>query len=150
MDLILWRHAEAEDGAPDAARALTGKGRKQADQMARWLRQRLPADCTLIASPAVRTQQTAAALGMKINTSAKLGVHASPADVLAAAGWPDNARAVVVVGHQPTLGEGAARVLTGHVAGWPVKKGALWWFSTRNRGGELQTVLRAAMSPDLL
>ena len=24
MDLILWRHAEAEDGAPDRARALTG------------------------------------------------------------------------------------------------------------------------------
>mgnify|MGYP003693557069 CR=1 FL=1 len=26
MDLILWRHAEAEDGSPDLARELTAKG----------------------------------------------------------------------------------------------------------------------------
>ena len=30
MDLILWRHADAEDGADDLARQLTAKGRKQA------------------------------------------------------------------------------------------------------------------------
>ena len=29
MDLIVWRHAEAEDGVPDLERRLTGKGRKQ-------------------------------------------------------------------------------------------------------------------------
>ena len=34
MDLILWRHAEAEDGMPDAGRKLTEKGLKQAQQMA--------------------------------------------------------------------------------------------------------------------
>ncbi|MGZ3159728.1 MAG: histidine phosphatase family protein, partial [Burkholderiaceae bacterium] len=26
MELILWRHAEAENGEPDDMRALTGKG----------------------------------------------------------------------------------------------------------------------------
>ena len=150
MDLILWRHAEAEDGIPDAARGLTSKGKKQADQIALWLRERLPGDCTLLVSPAVRTQQTAAALGMEISTSARIGVGALPADLLEAAGWPDKSRPVVVVGHQPTLGMVAARLLTGHEADWPVKKGAIWWLASRHRGGNLQTVLRAVISPDLL
>jgi len=37
MDLILWRHAEAEDGdgrTPDAKRRLTARGEKQARKMA--------------------------------------------------------------------------------------------------------------------
>ncbi len=42
MDLILWRHAEAEDGANDLARELTPKGVKQAARVAEWLLQRLP------------------------------------------------------------------------------------------------------------
>ena len=42
MDLILWRHAEAEDGFPDLKRALTPKGRKQAAKMATWLHKHLP------------------------------------------------------------------------------------------------------------
>jgi len=33
MDLILWRHADAEDGVPDSGRKLTAKGEKQARQM---------------------------------------------------------------------------------------------------------------------
>ena len=37
MDLILWRHAEAEPGAPDHGRRLTPKGEKQAARMAAWL-----------------------------------------------------------------------------------------------------------------
>jgi phosphohistidine phosphatase, SixA len=42
MELILWRHAEAEDGSPDLERELTGKGHKQAEKMAAFLRPRLP------------------------------------------------------------------------------------------------------------
>ena len=33
MDLLLWRHAEAEDGIPDLKRKLTKRGEKQAQQM---------------------------------------------------------------------------------------------------------------------
>ena len=40
MELILWRHAEAEDGVPDSARELTDKGLKQARVMAEWLKPR--------------------------------------------------------------------------------------------------------------
>ena len=53
---------------------------------------------------------------------------------------------VLVVGHQPTLGRLAARLLAGDEADWTIKKGALWWFS--KRAGDL--ILRAVVSPDLL
>ncbi len=45
MDLILWRHAEAEDGdatLPDLKRRLTARGGKQAKKVAYWLHQNLP------------------------------------------------------------------------------------------------------------
>ena len=42
MELILWRHADAEDGLPDLSRRLTPRGIKQAERMAAWLLQRLP------------------------------------------------------------------------------------------------------------
>ena len=37
VDLILWRHAEAEPGEPDLGRRLTSKGLKQAERMGEWL-----------------------------------------------------------------------------------------------------------------
>ncbi|HSD42283.1 MAG TPA: histidine phosphatase family protein, partial [Burkholderiales bacterium] len=112
MDLILWRHAEAEDGGADAARALTARGRRQAKSLARWLRKRLPDGCRILVSPAVRAQQTAAALGLEFATEPRVDVGALASDVLAVAGWPDNGDAVLVVGHQPTLGRAAALALT--------------------------------------
>ena len=148
MELILWRHAEAEDGSPDSARNLTSKGKRQAAALAKWLEARLPKNARVIASPAKRCQQTAGALTPHFVKMAEVGVGASAADVLAAAGWPEAQGAVVVVGHQPTLGRVAALLLSGEEAEWGVKKGALWWFSTR--GAEPQVVLRAVIGPDLV
>ena len=37
MNLILWRHAEAEDTTPDLKRVLTKRGLKDAALMAQWL-----------------------------------------------------------------------------------------------------------------
>ena len=149
MDLILWRHAEAEDGLQDSARELTKRGRKQAAQIANWLKQRLPEGCEILVSPARRTEQTAEALGLAYKTSKKAGTGASAAELLAAAGWPVGARNVLVVGHQPTLGNVAAMILTGQQAGLTIKKGAIWWFSGRARHGS-ETVLRAVIGPDLV
>ena len=148
MDLVLWRHADAEDGIPDAARALTKKGLKQARQMAQWLKPRLPGDCLILASPAKRAQQTAEALELSYTTERRIGTGADVADIIAAAEWPKRRGMVIVVGHQPTLGQLAAWLLSGDPAGWSIKKGALWWFSSR--GGDAETVLRAVVSPDLL
>jgi len=151
MDLLLWRHADAEDGVPDAARALTKKGLKQAKQMAQWLKPRLPNDCLVLASPAKRAQQTAAALELPYTTERRIGVQADIADLIAASNWPQRMGTVVLVGHQPTLGRLAARLLAGEQADWNIRKGALWWFSSRSHDGNpQQIVLRAVISPDLL
>lgn len=145
-ELLLWRHADAEDGIPDSGRALTKKGLKQAEQVAAWLKPRLPGDCLILVSPAKRAQQTAAALDLPYTTEKRIGVHASVTDIIAATGWPRRKGAVLIVGHQPTLGQVAAQLLAGEPADWTIKKGALWWFS--HRAGEL--VLRAVVGPDLL
>ena len=152
MNLILWRHAEAEDyAATDLARALTTRGRKQAQNVAKWLRTRLPDDAVVLASPAVRTIQTAETLSDHYRVVRELAPNASAPDVLNAAGWPKGiAETVVVVGHQPTLGHVAAKLLAGSDASWPVKKAGLWWIESRERHGDDQAVLLAAMTPDLV
>ena len=150
MELILWRHAEAEDGAPDLERELTDKGRKQAARMADWLNPRLPQDIRILVSPAARTLQTAQALGRGFKRVPALAPGANAGQVLAAAGWPDAAYPVLVVGHQPTLGQVAMQLLAGQTGDLSVKKGAIWWFQGRERAGQLQIVLRAVAAPDWL
>ena len=150
MELILWRHAEAEDGVPDGERALTKKGRKQAVALAAWLKPHLPRQARILVSPATRAQQTAAALELPFVTTREIGVGAGTGDLLEAAGWPDAGGTVLVVGHQPTLGRVAAVLLGGAEADWSIKKGAVWWFTRRVRDGNGQVVLRAVIGPDLL
>ncbi|MDR2195376.1 MAG: histidine phosphatase family protein, partial [Gallionellaceae bacterium] len=126
MDLILWRHAEAEDGFDDdMQRRLTAKGVKQADKMAAFLRPLLPKQTHILVSPAVRTQQTARALGLDFITEPVIAPGA-PAEALLAAAKRTHADCVLLVGHQPCLGEAAA-LLMGAAHGWSVKKGAVWW-----------------------
>lgn len=150
MDLILWRHAEAVDGFPDEGRKLTEKGERQAAKMAAWLKTHLPETARIIVSPAMRTQQTAAALTQAGSVVKEVGPGASVATLLAAAGWPDAKGAVVVVGHQPTLGQVAAYLLSNTQESWSVKKGGIWWFTNRARLDETQTILKAVMSPEFL
>jgi phosphohistidine phosphatase len=152
MNLILWRHAEAEDIAPtDLARQLTTRGRKQAQGVAKWLRSRLDDDAVILASPAIRTIQTVESLTDQYQVVRELAPGGSVAQVLSAAGWPEGiAPTVVIVGHQPTLGQVAAQLLANADASWPLKKAGLWWLANREREGDEQVVLRAAISPDLL
>jgi len=150
VELILWRHADAEEGERDLERKLTGKGRKQAARVAQWLQHRLPSKFTVISSPARRARETADALGMSYKIVERLAPGATPGDVLEACGWPSHKGAVVVVGHQPDLGMVAAQLVSGAEADWSVKKGGLWWLSNRQRGGETQVVVRAVLAPDLV
>jgi phosphohistidine phosphatase len=151
MDLILWRHAEAEpghEGLPDLERALTSKGQKQAKRMGKWLDSQLPENCRILVSPAVRTVQTAEGLGRKYKTHAELAPGAEPEAILQAANWPAGRETVVIVGHQPTLGQVAALLLTGEPLDWEMKKAGAWWFVQRDP--DEPVVLKAVMSADLV
>src|SRR5512145_1599083 len=145
MDLLLWRHAEAEDGEDDMKRRLTERGQKQARTMAAWLHAHQPKDLRIIASPAIRTQQTAEALKLPFETQRKIGPEACVSELIAASGWPLATGSVLLIGHQPSLGRLAALLLAGHETDWSIKKGALWWLTNRVRRGETQTVLRAVI-----
>lgn len=152
MDLILWRHAEAEDGlagAPDAGRVLTARGRKQAMKMAGWLDRNLPSGCRILCSPARRTVQTADALGRKFRIHADLGIDGQPQRILELVNWPQAREPVLLVGHQPVLGRLAALLMHGVEADWTVRKGAIWWLARRERDGQPQVYLKAVMTPDL-
>jgi phosphohistidine phosphatase len=153
MDLILWRHPEAEEGGeaiPDHKRRLTARGEKQAKKVAQWLHQHLPRRRRILVSPTERTQQAAHALELPYELEPKVGPGATVADLLAAAHWPEQGGAVLIIGHQPSLGRLAALLLSGDQAEWPVKKGALWWLSGRVREAQSQTVLRTVINPDFL
>jgi phosphohistidine phosphatase len=151
MELILWRHADAEDANPggDAARRLTRKGVKQAERMARWLLPRLEGQWRVVASPAVRALETVAALALPHEVRDTLSTAADAQSVLAEAGWPEGGQ-VIVVGHQPTLGHVAALLLGGESGEVSVRKGAILWFSTRSRDGRRETVLKAVLDPEML
>jgi phosphohistidine phosphatase len=153
VDLILWRHAEAEEGGAavaDHKRRLTVRGEKQAKKVAHWLQQHLPRKRRILVSPTERTQQTAHALELPYELEPKVGVDATVADILSATHWPEQSGAVLVIGHQPSLGRLAALLISGEQADWPIKKGALWWLSGRMRKDESQTVLRTVIHPDFL
>lgn len=153
MDLILWRHVEAIDlelVGDDMVRTLTPRGERQAARMAAWLDRQLPEGTKVWASPAVRTEQTAKALGRRFKTSPALAPLATVDQLLDLVHWPHAKGCVLVVGHQPTLGQTLARLLGLNDGECAVKKGAVWWLRYREREAARKTVVLTVQSPDLL
>ena len=153
MDLIVWRHADAEDAsAPEAdlARCLSARGIRQATRMAQWLDRKLPDNARVLVSPAMRCEQTVVPLGRKYKICPELAPGASPDDLLKLVQWPANKWPVVVVGHQPTLGQTINRLLGLDGLDIAMRKGSLWWLRSRERDGKIQTIVVTVQSPDLL
>ncbi|MBP9713275.1 MAG: histidine phosphatase family protein [Sterolibacterium sp.] len=183
MDLLLWRHAEAEPARPgqtDLERRLTHHGEAQARRMAHWLKKRrarceiaddanhaphttLADELHLIVSPATRCQQTAQALTNTYTTANALKPSAVIDDILPlihphqrSSQNPRQHNTLLLVGHQPWLGQLAARLLSGdanpqHAAEWEIKKAAVWWFSLRISDDHnfQQVRLRCVMPPEM-
>jgi len=157
MDLILWRHAEAEEWLEnnvhpktDLERALTPRGEKQAARMASWLDRQLPEGARILVSPAKRCEQTAMALERKYKIRPELAPDASLEQLLSLVQWPLGKLPVLVIGHQPTLGQTIAKLLGLSEQECPVKKGSLWWLRNRDRDGQSQTVVVTVQSPELM
>ena len=153
MDLIFWRHAEAHDAQPgqeDLSRELTAKGEKQAAKIGAWLDRQMPEGVRVICSPAKRTEQTARSMGRKYKLKAELLPDASHLDLLEAVGWPDSKMSVVVVGHQPVIGQCISYLLGLPAGECAVRKGAVWWLRSRVREGVPQTVVVSVQTPELI
>jgi phosphohistidine phosphatase len=56
----------------------------------------------------------------------------------------------MLVGHQPTLGETAARLIDGRQASWRIGAGAVWWLRGVQRKGRSDAVLLLAIEPEIL
>lgn len=153
MDLIIWRHAEAHEAEPgedDLQRALTPRGRKQAERMAAWLDAQLPQGTRVLSSPAIRAEQTVRALNRKYKVRDALSPGASVEDVLETSGWSEARYPVLLVGHQPALGGLVAKLLGMPEAACAIRKGAVWWLRHRVREAQAQTVLLAVTCPERL
>ncbi len=112
--LLLLRHAKAEravPSAPDRARKLDERGRKDAATMGAYLATHELLPDHVLVSPAVRTQETAklAAAGWRPareTTTVKALYDAMPGDIFTAIQQaPAAAQTVLVIAHNPGLHE---------------------------------------------
>ena len=154
-DLILWRHAEAEDVSAtgkDADRALTARGRKDAAKMAKWLDKHLPAGTLVLCSPARRCQETAAELSAlnqaQIKVEDCLSVESNVTRIAKALTSYDSAKALLLVGHQPNLGLLIVKLLGMHQTAGVVKKGSVWWVRQRTDGDARNYYIYTVQQPD--
>ena len=150
MQLILWRHAQAEEGDSDLARPLTAKGHKQARKMARFLQGKLSGSYHVWTSEAERSRQTAAYLQHPAKVQAALNPDAAAQQVAEWLCAIASDETVVIVGHQPWLGDLCAWLLTQtwqNNVYWSVKKGAVWWFECVHPLGSAPAQLRLRMTP---
>ena len=129
--LILLRHAKSDwpDGVPDHDRPLAKRGRRDAPQVGRWLREHGYLPDTVICSTALRTRQTWDLVAEKLVKTAGTGAPevtfeqraygASAATLLyLVAELPADRRSVLLIGHNPGISE-LASALTGKVTGFP-------------------------------
>ena len=151
MDLILWRHCDAEPGVPDDARRLTARGVAQAARVAHGSTPICPIPAAFSCLRRYARRQTAQALRSSIRArSREIGTGGSVAALLAATNWPDSREPVLVVGHQPTLGRVASFLLAGEETDRAMPKGAVWWLSNRPRESGTAVVLKVAIGPDFI
>jgi phosphohistidine phosphatase len=125
MDLVVVRHAIAEDrrvfaasGLDDAARPLTDEGRRKMKRVARGLARVAPQIGALASSPLARAVETARILLPELGLArfeevAALAPGGSPDALAAWAARRARAGAVAVVGHEPDLSKLVAWLVAG-------------------------------------
>lgn len=163
-DLILWRHADAEIAQAncsvedDMLRVLTPKGHRQAKRMARWLKPHMR-NAIVLSSSAERAMQTAAYLDVDIRIDSAYNPTANLNTVLSALKSLEHAQQkVIIVGHQPWLGELVAYLSQPNNSNHSsnpnthIKKGATWWLRRLHQVSSKQTeyAVFSVQKPSLL
>ncbi len=152
MDLWLLRHAAAEDRAKsgrDEDRELTKEGSERARAVARGLAALDPGIDLVVTSPFRRARQTAEPVveALRLEKSLRSSVALEPATdpeaILEEVHAERERRAVLLVGHQPHLGELLGRLVCGDEgSAIPLKKASVAWIElSGRRRGELRALL---------
>ncbi len=160
MDLILWRHAQAQFAHHDLSRELTSKGQQDALVMASFIHNKLPENLRCFASEATRSQETLMALDKPFQISEILNPEAQPALVLP---WlfqelQSQSSSLLCVGHQPWLGYVCAQLIScqsdqeqPHFE-MNISRACLYWFdiSLTSQLGKIHCQLKAVLSPKMV
>ena len=110
----------------------------------------MPGGARILVSPARRCEQTALALGRKYKICKELAPDATVEQLLQLVQWPGSKSPILVVGHQPTLGQSIAQLMGLQDSECPIKKGAVWWLRNRDRAGLNQTVVVTVQTPEAM
>ena len=119
--------------------------------MAAWLDRQLPEGTRIVCSPARRCEQTVLALGRKYklrselapDTTRRCAAGARPAG-------PTASRWCCWSATSPRSAQAISLLLGLKQDSCPVRKGAVWWIRTRERDGDVQTVVVTVQAPELL
>jgi phosphohistidine phosphatase len=132
MDVILFRHgpagaSDAERWPDDGLRPLTPRGEQRTLSAAYGLARVAPEIHRVLTSPLTRAVQTARALesvllDVPVDTLEALRPGGSYREVLEALGALSATERVVLVGHEPDLGQLASTLLFGSFSAIPLKK----------------------------
>jgi phosphohistidine phosphatase len=164
MLLILMRHGIAEDGAPDAERALTAEGRTKVEKMAGLLQRIGIEPAVFLSSPRVRARQTAETviktMGLKLRVRETEALDfTAPWEqfeeaVNEAAEKEPGAAVILASGHQPHMGELISMALFGSEMDLALKKASCTGISFDERvapgEGELAFHLTPKMARSLV
>jgi phosphohistidine phosphatase len=146
MQLYILRHADAETkAASDSARTLSEKGEEQARKVAQFCRAHGIQPEVIFASPLIRAQQTAKPVAKELNVEVTpapwLACGARPEGILAELAGLKNVSAVLLVGHEPDLGNLIAHLLGAGSGSIHVRKASLTvveMLLPRKGGGRLE------------
>ena len=126
--LYLMRHGVAEDAGPgmsDAERALTADGIQKTKRVALGLKKLGIKPELIVSSPLRRAEQTARLVAEAVASDARLELQAflaggTPEEVVKGLRPHRDCSEIVLVGHQPDLGELASHLLTGSASLTPL------------------------------
>ncbi|MGC9127184.1 MAG: SixA phosphatase family protein [Acidithiobacillus sp.] len=150
MEILFIRHAEAEDARAaggDYERALTARGRRDAAMLADRLSKLLPpGPIHLCYSPLRRTRETAEPIEQKLplqGSEPQEAIAQGDLEILERhwQGLATLAAAVIVVGHQPHLGQWIESITGARIGVSKASVTCLRWDGLRQRG-ELLAHLR--------
>jgi len=162
MDLYLLRHGTAvnpEATAPDGERPLTDKGSKRMRKAARGLRRLGITFDAILTSPLARAHQTATLVAETLGREGQLSVvealksESSVEELLSSLKDYTNCENLLLVGHEPLLGDTASFLLTGKKTSSVeirLKKGGLCQIEIDSLPPRNPGVLHLLLKPKLL
>jgi phosphohistidine phosphatase len=162
MRLYIVRHAIAlphgTPGVPDDGRILTEDGVRKMRQAAAGLRRLDYVPDLILTSPLIRARQTADILsvafggGVEVKTTPALAPSGSRQDLYRQIlKYSDNCNSIMLVGHQPSLGEIAGEIAWGSPGrSVELKKGGVCTIEIESLEGVPKGTLISLLTPSIL